>query len=272
MKRATVIIPFYNEELHLEECLDSLRRQSDQDLVFLMLDNASEDKSGEIADKFHKTDERFAYIRHPQNIGVALSCAYGYGLCDTEYVSFIGAHDFLSGSLVSAQLALLDESAHVSMAAGCPLTVDESGGAKERITALYDFSDTDPVQRYAKSVAMLCDCTIFQSMFRKAYLSHIDIMRYTVIHGDHIIISQLLWHGTLAFLPGNHYFRREYNSNGSGSAQRAERITGSTVIALDNRDFITTYLLSCQRLSKDLPDGGQQLLAWMKKTLEQRFP
>ena len=60
MKRATVIIPFYNEELHLEECLDSLRRQSDQDLVFLMLDNASEDKSGEIADKFHKADERIA--------------------------------------------------------------------------------------------------------------------------------------------------------------------------------------------------------------------
>lgn len=271
MKRATIVVPVYNEATHIGQCLESLRSQSYRDATFLILDNCSTDCSFQIIAEFCKKDDRFIGIRHPKNLGASLNSVYGYSLCDTEYVAFIGAHDYISQGLIASQVSILDANQSLSMVSGLPYTVDELGQAKPRETAVYDFKDENRAVRYAKSVAQLNDCTIFQSMFRSKYLHLFDLMKCCVLHGDHITISQLLWHGNLAYDPSEIYYRREYNANGQGENKRVERIVGTTRFALNNQDFINAYLASCQSLIKNLPNGRDQFLAWVKDTLHKRF-
>lgn len=270
--KVTVIIPVYNEEKHLEECLDSLHRQSFSDAEFLVLDNASDDASQAIASKYCSIDKRFTYLRHRANIGAALSLAYGYAICDGEYVSIFGAHDYISNSLLASQVAILDEDKSISIVSGIPYTIHANGGISERKTAIYDFTDSDPLLRYLKSIAQLCDCTIFQSLFRKSCIGHLDLMKSTVKHGDHIVISQILWHGKLAYSIGERYYRRDYNSNGDGQAQRTERVTGSSHAILTNGEFISCYLSSFRSLFKGNQDAERDISAWIERTLKNRFP
>ena len=61
--KLTIVVPIYNVEQYLEQCLDSLVNQSNHDFKVIMVDDGSKDKSGEIAQKYaEKFPERFFYI------------------------------------------------------------------------------------------------------------------------------------------------------------------------------------------------------------------
>lgn len=66
----SVIIPVYNVEKYLEECLDSVLRQSYQDFEVLLIDDGSKDGSGKICDAYASKDSRFSVI-HKENGGVS---------------------------------------------------------------------------------------------------------------------------------------------------------------------------------------------------------
>lgn len=68
--RVAVVLPVYNLEKYLEECLDSLLRQSYSNYVVLAVDDGSSDKSGEILDRYASRTKRLKVI-HKKNSGVA---------------------------------------------------------------------------------------------------------------------------------------------------------------------------------------------------------
>lgn len=61
--KVTVIIPFYNVENYLRECLESVTTQTFQNLEILCVDNASTDRSLDIAEKFAQKDPRICILR-----------------------------------------------------------------------------------------------------------------------------------------------------------------------------------------------------------------
>ena len=81
----SIIIPVYNVEQYLEECLISVINQDYKNLEIILVDDGSTDKSGEICDKFAAQDSRIKVI-HQKNGGVsvarnnALDIASGGGL------------------------------------------------------------------------------------------------------------------------------------------------------------------------------------------------
>ena len=65
----SVIVPVYNVEEYLEECLDSLLFQGDVNMEIIMLDDGSTDSSGEIADRYSNDYENF-HCYHIENGGL----------------------------------------------------------------------------------------------------------------------------------------------------------------------------------------------------------
>ena len=63
----SVIVPIYNVEKYLQRCLDSLCKQSLQDIEILLIDDASPDKCGEICDAYAKSDFRFRVFHNKKN-------------------------------------------------------------------------------------------------------------------------------------------------------------------------------------------------------------
>lgn len=96
MPAVSVIIPIYNVEKYLRECLASLERQSLKDCEFLCIDDGSEDHSGAIAQKFAERDSRFQFVRQEKK-GPSEARNTGINLAKGEYVAFLDSDDYYTG-------------------------------------------------------------------------------------------------------------------------------------------------------------------------------
>lgn len=89
----SVIVPVYNAENYLGECISSIREQTLKDIEILLVDNGSTDGSLEIIKKAIEEDTRVRLIKCPKsNAGKARN--YGLREAQGEYLSFLDADDF----------------------------------------------------------------------------------------------------------------------------------------------------------------------------------
>lgn len=101
--KVSVIIPIYNAEPFLRQCLDCVVTQDYQDIEILLVENGSEDGSRAICEEYAK---RFGYIRiiAEQKIGAAMARQRGLDACRGELVVFVDADDYLPDSAVIARM------------------------------------------------------------------------------------------------------------------------------------------------------------------------
>ncbi len=91
----TVIIPTYNGELYLGECLDSVAAQTCQDFELIVVDDGSIDGSGAIADGFAATHGNTRVLHNP-NEGPLLARRRGLRSAQGQYVVFLDSDDALA--------------------------------------------------------------------------------------------------------------------------------------------------------------------------------
>lgn len=91
----SVILPVYNVEKYLRECLDCILRQTYQDFEVLLIDDGSADSSGQICDEYAAKDKRFVVI-HRKNAGVSSARNLGMQKAKGEYIAFIDSDDMIS--------------------------------------------------------------------------------------------------------------------------------------------------------------------------------
>ena len=90
----SVIIPVYNVEKYISQCLDSVCNQTYSDLEIVLVDDGSTDDSGEICDKYACQDKRI-HVIHQENSGAAAAKNAGLQVASGEYISFVDSDDFL---------------------------------------------------------------------------------------------------------------------------------------------------------------------------------
>lgn len=94
----SVIVPVYNVKDYLEECLESIIKQSYTNLEIILVDDGSADGSAEICDRYAQTDNRMKVI-HQENQGVARARKNGV-LCSTGmYTGFVDADDKINSNM-----------------------------------------------------------------------------------------------------------------------------------------------------------------------------
>ena len=90
----SVIVPVYNTKRYLRKCLNSLKRQSLQEIEIIVIDDGSTDGSGQICDEFSKTDTRFNVI-HTSNKGLSSARNKGLEISNGEYIMFVDSDDWI---------------------------------------------------------------------------------------------------------------------------------------------------------------------------------
>ena len=88
-----VIIPVYNVEKYLEQCVDSVLNQSFKDIEIILVDDGSKDSSGEICDYYKEKDSRVKVI-HKENGGLSDARNMGIRQCSSEYILFLDSDDY----------------------------------------------------------------------------------------------------------------------------------------------------------------------------------
>lgn len=94
--KLSIIIPVYNVEKYLEDCLNSIQPQSFTDYEILLIDDGSTDRSPEICDRYAMSESRIRVI-HSQNKGVSHARNLGIEAAEGDYFLFVDADDVLAG-------------------------------------------------------------------------------------------------------------------------------------------------------------------------------
>lgn len=91
----TVIVPVFNAEKYLCQCIDSILSQSYTDFELLLIDDGSKDKSGDICDEYARKDDRVR-VFHKENGGVSSARNLGLDNAKGEWVTFVDSDDCLN--------------------------------------------------------------------------------------------------------------------------------------------------------------------------------
>lgn len=91
----SIIIPVFNAEKYLQECIESILRQKYSEFEIILIDDGSRDKSPIICDKYAQQDQRIKVI-HKENGGVSSARNYGLKTCHGEWVVFADADDYFT--------------------------------------------------------------------------------------------------------------------------------------------------------------------------------
>lgn len=94
MKKISVVIPVYNVEKYLSECLDSVINQTYKNLQIIIVDDGSTDSSGKICDEYAEKDDRITVV-HQSNAGAGAAKNTGLELIDGDYFSIIDSDDYI---------------------------------------------------------------------------------------------------------------------------------------------------------------------------------
>ena len=106
--KVNVVIPVYNSEQYLLQCLDSVVSQTYGDISMILVDDGSTDSSGRICDSYAASDQRIRVI-HTENLGVSTARNRGISESDGDYVCFIDSDDYVAPDYVEYLLKLITD-------------------------------------------------------------------------------------------------------------------------------------------------------------------
>lgn len=92
--KISIIIPVYNVEKYIRECMYSATNQTLKDIEIICIDDGSPDNSGAIIDEYASKDSR-VHVVHQKNSGVSATRNNGIDLAKGEYIKFMDSDDVL---------------------------------------------------------------------------------------------------------------------------------------------------------------------------------
>lgn len=90
----SIIVPIYNVEKYLNECVESILKQTFRDYELILVDDGATDNSPLLCDEFQKHDNRIKVI-HKQNGGLSDARNAGTKIAQGDYIIYIDSDDFL---------------------------------------------------------------------------------------------------------------------------------------------------------------------------------
>ena len=108
-QKISVIIPVYNVEKYIHECIDSIIRQTYKNIEIICIDDGSSDKSYDILKEYASKDNRFILLQQ-ENKGAGTARNKGLEIATGDFISFLDADDFFEHDLLELALNKLQES------------------------------------------------------------------------------------------------------------------------------------------------------------------
>lgn len=105
-KIISIIVPVYNVEEYLNECLDSIKRQTYKNIEVILVNDGSTDGSKEICERYCKNDSRFKLINQ-ENQGLSETRNVGVRASIGEYIFFVDSDDVVKVDILEILLSFM---------------------------------------------------------------------------------------------------------------------------------------------------------------------
>lgn len=93
--KISVVVPIYNVEKYLSECLDSILNQTFKNFELICVNDKSPDNTAEILEKYKILDNRIVVVTHEVNQGLGPSRNTGISIAKGKYIMFVDSDDYL---------------------------------------------------------------------------------------------------------------------------------------------------------------------------------
>lgn len=240
MCKVSVIIPVYNTEKYLKECLDSIVNQSLEDIEIICIDDGSTDNSLEILREYAENDSRFK-IFSQENNGQGSARNYGLDVAKGEYIYFMDSDDFI-------ELNTLSDCYNEANKNNLDFLMFQLINYDESKKSLYHDNDYDMPNvgdLVADNVFSYADLNhlIFQvavspvnKLYSKKFLDDINVrFPEDVIFEDNVFFWNVFLNAKrIKFLKHHYYIRRRHSSSTTGNAG----IRFVDTLEIHNRIFI----------------------------------
>lgn len=104
----SIVIPVYNVEKYLKDCVNSVISQTYADLQIILVDDGSTDSSGNICDAFAEKDERI-HVIHKKNGGLSDARNAGTSASKGEFIFYLDSDDYLENDALQVLLRTQDQ-------------------------------------------------------------------------------------------------------------------------------------------------------------------
>ncbi len=172
MAALSVLVPVYNVEQYLEQCLDSLTKQTYMDMEMICVDDGSTDASARILDWAAERDSRIKVI-HKANSGYGSSMNLALTQAEGEYIGIVESDDYISPDMYECLMARARMEDRVDIVKSAYYEVENAQA--EKIT-LFEAADCEKVITGKECKTLFAiPCNIWSAVYRKDFLQKNDI-------------------------------------------------------------------------------------------------
>lgn len=281
----SIIVPVYNVEKYLRECLDSIQCQTYQNFECLLINDGSPDNSADICREYVDKDSHFKYFEK-ENGGVSSARNLGIERSGGAYITFIDPDDWVESDYLEVLYrALIDEKADIAVSTYKQFNMDDNcyyvhsyqRGYEKRIFEKYQLIEELPVlERYDHSYGL----TTGKIISKKA-LGIIRFNEYTTLCEDMEFWYKLyLFSNKIIYINKDTYNYRKYGNASLKSIDAKnkysdiqQRLNFISILATNGRNirgYIENLLIHLEISLEELKNSNQESDAtyrWLEETL-----
>lgn len=287
--RVSIGIPVYNGDRYLAAALDSFRAQSFGDFEIIVSDNASTDRTGDIARDYAGIDPRIRYVRQDRNIGAGPNHNCLLDLAESPYFKWAAHDDLYEPTYLEKCVAILDRRPDVVLAhsdgqmideRSRPLTfnpirqiyTDRSGHEVPKEPANVCLSEL-PSERFDDVLHRLVWCSAMYGLFRRDIASHLTLKR-NFYGSDKVLLSEMALLGKFHHIP-EALFKKRYHATMSARLDADRRrvfMDTERPAASPYFELLKGYLKAAMRVGDiDRPERLRCIASIMRKTARARY-
>ena len=221
--RVSIGVPVYNGARYLGEAIESLLRQTYEDIEIIISDNASTDATEEIASSFAARDPRVRYDRLPKNIGAAANFNRVLALARGEYFRWASADDLSAPEFVERCVAVLDRQPDVVQAYPRAKLIDEHGAVIGEYHDNLHIVAERASDRYIQVLERIGLCNAIYGVMRTSVLRRMPPLG--AFEGSDIPWqAEIALHGKIWEIPEYLFFRRMHRDAQSSMSADARQV------------------------------------------------
>jgi glycosyltransferase involved in cell wall biosynthesis len=204
----------YNGERFLEEVLHSVLNQTFTDFELIISDNASTDRTGEIAQAYANRDDRIRYYLNEKNIGAGRNIQRVCELAMGKYFKWAAADDLLEPDFLRRCVEILEHDPDCVVAQASTKQVDENGTFIKNYVTPVKADSNDPVARFREMLLINHNCYQIFGVMRLSALHQIP-PQGIYMSSDRVLLVRMSLLGRFYEVPEYLFISRRHSQQSS---------------------------------------------------------
>ena len=205
----SVIIPVYNVENYLEECLNSVQNQTYTNIEVILVNDGSTDKSKQICERYCKEDSRFQLLNQ-ENQGLSAARNNGVAASTGEFIAFVDSDDIILPNYLETLIHYMTDEIDIVES---QFTVSKEEFLDERfkeLTILFEGNSEEAVKIFPKHILNVNAVT---KLYRRSIVETIPYIDGVIFEDVYCGIGMLKYIRKIIKIDYKGYYYRQHQAS-----------------------------------------------------------